>query len=123
MKKILLVEDQKFLIEPLTQELQAANFEVIQAFDGKQGLDLAISTHPDLILLDIIMPVMDGITMLKNLRLDDWGKTAQVIILTNLTNPEMLESARTENVADYLIKSNWEMKDVVNMAKQLLNVS
>lgn len=123
MKKILLVEDQKFLIEPLTKYLSDAGFEVLQAFDGAEGLKSATDNHPDLILLDIIMPVMDGITMLKKLREDEWGKTAKVIVLTNLTNSESLESAKGANVADFLVKSNWRMEDLVTMAKQLLEVN
>lgn len=112
----------KFLIEPLTKHLSDAGFKVLQAFDGAQGLESATANHPDLILLDIVMPVMDGITMLKKLREDDWGKTAQVIILTNLTNSEVLESAKGANVADFLVKSNWKMEDLVTLAKQLLEV-
>lgn len=122
MKKILVVEDQKLLMQALVNSLNKADFEVIEAEDGQEGLEMAIQHHPDLILLDIIMPVMDGLTMLKKLRQDKWGETAKVVILSNLTNTESLETAKQENVADYLIKSNWKLDDVVIKSKETLGL-
>ena len=73
-KKILIVEDEGLLLEILETKFKKECFEVITARDGQAGLELALSQHPDLILLDIIMPKMDGMTMLKHLRADSVGK-------------------------------------------------
>ena len=88
MYKILIVEDDQSLLQALTLRLERENFKIISARDGEDGLEQAKNLHPDLILLDIIMPRMDGITMLKKLRTDEWGKKVSVIILTNLSDAE-----------------------------------
>ncbi len=113
MKRILIVEDQEFLIKILSDFLIKNNFEVLEARNGQEGLEIAKQQHPDLILLDIIMPIMDGITMLKKLREDEWGKIAKVIMLTNLSSSEALESSNKEHVLEYLIKAEWKLEDVV----------
>ena len=86
-KKILIVEDEASLRKALVEKFQREGFETFLAFDGVEGLDQAERIQPDLILLDIIMPKMDGMTMLKKLRESgDWGKQVPVIILTNLSS-------------------------------------
>ena len=122
MKKILLVEDQEFLMKALSDTLVREGFEVLKAYDGAEGLEMAKKNQPDLILLDIIMPVMDGITMLKKLREDAWGKTAKVIILTNLSSSQAMEASKGANVEEYLIKSNWKLEDVVRISKETLEI-
>src|SRR3989344_1728070 len=84
MKKILIVEDELAYLELLKSQLTQKGYSVIEAENGKKGLETAKKEKPDLILLDIRMPVMDGITMLDLLRKDEYGKSAKVIILTNL---------------------------------------
>ncbi len=83
MKKILIIEDELAYVSLLRDTL-AKTYQVIVAKNGKEGLEYAIKEHPNLMLLDIKMPVMDGMTMLGKLRKDAWGKTAKVILLTNL---------------------------------------
>jgi len=75
---------------------------------------------PALILLDIIMPRMDGITMLQKLRKTDWGQNIPVIILTNLSSPVQESAANNLNVADYLVKTDWKLSDVTNKVKKML---
>ncbi len=84
--KILIVEDDLDLLEVLRKKFTLEKFQVSQAPDGKIGLEEALRNHPDLILLDILMPVMDGMTMLGKLREDSWGKEVPVILLTNLSD-------------------------------------
>jgi two-component system chemotaxis response regulator CheY len=93
MNTILIVEDELPLRKILKDELIAAGFNVLEAKDGVEGLDVALKNHPDLILVDILMPKMDGITMLKQLREDPLGKKIQVMILSNLSDPASISAA------------------------------
>ena len=113
MKKVLIVEDEKVLLAALTASFKRTEIKVLTAQDGDQGLHVALQKHPHLILLDLVMPKMDGITMLHKLRKDDWGKDVKVIILTNLTDQKKAAEAARDNVYDYFIKSNWNIKDVI----------
>ena len=110
---ILVVEDERLLIKALGDKLRLEGFEVLEAHNGKEGLALAIEKHPDLILLDIIMPVMDGISMLQELRKDEWGKYASVLMLTNLTDADKTEESLKNGAFDYLIKADWKLGDLV----------
>ena len=116
-KKILIIDDNKDLLKILTNALHGENLTVLQAEDGEDGLKMAIAEHPDLILLDIVMFKMDGITMLQKLRKDEWGRNAQVMILTNLMDAEKIDSAMSEGVYDFLVKSNWSLPDLVQKIK------
>ncbi|MBI3485523.1 response regulator [Candidatus Daviesbacteria bacterium] len=116
-KKILVVEDEQILRQALIGKLTHEGFSVQMASDGEEGLRSALSEHPDLILLDIVMPTMDGVTMLKKLREDDWGQKANVIILTNLSDAEKMEESLKAGVHDYLIKADWKLEDLVEKIK------
>ena len=83
MKKILIIEDELAYVRVLRDSLEPT-YEVSDAQDGEEGLTMAIKEKPDLILLDIRMPKMDGMTVLREIRKDAYGKTAKVILLTNL---------------------------------------
>jgi CheY-like chemotaxis protein len=120
MKKILIIEDETVLIKILEEKLVAEKLKVLKAKNGKEGLATALAEKPDLILLDIVMPVMDGIAMLKKLRKDPWGETAKVIILTNLINDETISKSEKLNVSNYLIKSDWKLVDLVDKVKKQL---
>ncbi len=120
--KILIVEDETALSTALKNEFKTNDkLKVHTARDGGEGLDLAKSEHPDLILLDIIMPVVDGIEMLKRLREDEWGKTARVVMLTNLDPNDLLDANINEyNVSEYIVKSEHELEDIVRKVKKIL---
>ena len=119
-KTILIVEDEKPLRDALSSKLTHEGFSILQAGDGKEGLKIALQIHPDLILLDIILPVMDGITMLKQLRQDEWGKDAKIIILTNLSDEARISEGFDNAVFDYLIKTDWKLEELVGKIKQKL---
>ena len=121
-KIILIVEDEVSLRDALRDRLVHEGFTALEARNGEEGLAVAIHEHPDLILLDIIMPVMDGMTMLQKLRQDPWGKDARVIILTNVNELEKVSQAVGEKAFDYIIKSDEKLKDVVAMVRQRLGV-
>ena len=122
MKKILIIEDEEPLINALYDKFTGSGFEVIKAKDGQEGYASAIKFHPDLILLDIIMPVMDGMSMLEKLRLDPWGKDVKVILLTNLSDPGKIKQSLGKGVRDYLIKSDWKLEDIVKKVREKLDI-
>lgn len=119
-KKILIVEDEKPMRKVLTDSFLAEGFSIIEAEDGIEGLKMAFKERPDLILLDLVMPKMDGIEMLKKLREDEWGKNALVIVLTNLGDTDKIVEATKCGAFGYLVKTNWRMKDVVKKVKDCL---
>src|SRR4051812_26570151 len=95
-KSILFVEDEIAQREPLVEMLSGSGFTVFQAADGKQGLELALKEHPDLILLDLIMPEMDGVSFMKTLRQDPWGTNVPLIMFTNVS-PDTENTIHTIN--------------------------
>lgn len=119
-KKILIVEDETSLRGALREKLSLEGFTVLEAKNGKEGLAVALREHPELILLDIIMPVMDGMTMLKKLRRNDWGKSVKVILLTNLSGGEMVANAIEQGSHEYLVKSDWKIEDIVDKVRRYL---
>ena len=121
-KKVLVVEDETPLRDALESKFELDGFSVTVAQDGEEGLKLALKNHPDMILLDIIMPKMDGLTMLKQLRENAWGKTVKVIIITNLASWDETHKAVNYNIHEYLVKSDWKIEDVVKMVKKKLDV-
>jgi CheY-like chemotaxis protein len=123
-KKILTIEDEKPMLDAVSDTLKQHGFSVLEADNGKDGLDIALKEHPDLLLLDIFMPKMDGLTMLEKLRSDGWGHDVPVIILTNL-NPDADQTIRSileHKPAFYLIKSNVTLEAIVSKIKEVLNM-
>ena len=122
-KKILIievVEDDAPLLSVLSERFKGEGYSVVTAMTGEEGLALALKNKPDLILLDIVMPKMDGITMFKKLRQDPWGKKANVILLTNLSADDKITKAVTElEPSYYLIKTDWKLDDIVEKVKSL----
>lgn len=119
-QKVLVVDDDENLRLALTDKLAIEGFEALEAKDGKEGLDKALEIHPDLILLDVMMPVMNGLDMLKALRGDEWGKKVKVIMLTVLENAESVAEAMSGGSFTYLIKTNLNAEEIVNKVKEAL---
>ena len=117
---ILIVEDDIHHLTALKDKFFNEGFTVLETRDGQEGLTSALTNHPDLILLDIIMPIMDGMTMLDNLRLDPWGKSVPVVLLTNLSEADKVAASLRQGVYDYLIKSDWKLEDIVKKVKTKL---
>lgn len=119
--KILIVEDNKSLQESLWQKLKQLGYEVFIASDGEEGLALSLEQKPDLILLDILMPKMNGDEMLEKLREDSWGKKANVLILTNVgDDDDMMQKISSYNPSYYLLKANNSLDELTNKIKELL---
>ena len=119
-KTILVVEDEISLLNALRDKLTREHFAVLEAKNGEEGLEVALREHPDLILLDIVMPKMDGMTVLRKLREDLWGKSAKVIILTNLSDKEKMAEALEQKLHKYLVKSDWKIEEVVAKVREQL---
>ncbi|MEI7791958.1 MAG: response regulator [Candidatus Berkelbacteria bacterium] len=120
--KILVVEDEQTLRDAIVTVLSAKNFLAIEAVNGKDGVEKALSEHPDLILLDLVMPVMDGMTALKEIRKDKWGADVPVVILTNLsaTDENLVTDIVTHKPLEYLVKADWKIHDVVDKVEKIL---
>ena len=112
---ILIIEDEKSLRSAIVDILRLKGFVPLEAKNGKEGVKLALSKRPDCILLDLIMPEMDGVTALKKIRESKWGKNVPVIILTNLSNGFV-----DDPTTHYLIKSDWKLHDVVRKIEEIL---
>lgn len=122
-KTVLVVEDEQPLRKALADILFFEGFNVLFAGDGEQGLAMAKKYHPDLILLDLVMPIMNGQTMHEKLRaLDAWGATVPVYLLTNIDDRAALADMLKDHNTDYLVKSNWVLEDVVLRIKGRLGL-
>jgi DNA-binding response OmpR family regulator len=121
MKKILIVEDELAYLKLLKSQLTEKGYEVSEAVNGKKGLEAAKKEKPDLILLDIRMPVMDGMTMLGLLRKEEWGKKMNVIILTNLEpDDKILGNVITDEPSYYFVKSDIQLGELLAKIKNLV---
>ncbi|HSW47810.1 MAG TPA: response regulator [Candidatus Saccharimonadales bacterium] len=124
-KIILIVEDEAPLLQAMRETFLENGYKVDNAKNGVEGLELAQRDRPDLIILDVLMPEMDGMTMIQSLRKEPWGVNVPVIILTNV-NPEsnkILDSIIKSKPAYYLIKSNVDLADIVEKVKSVLENS
>lgn len=122
-KKILVIEDEVSQRKALVDKFTREGFDVLEAKDGKEGLSVALKEQPHIILLDIVMPKMDGMAMLKKLRQEnEWGKSVPVILLTNLSSDDdkILKGVSEDLPAYYLVKSDWAIDDVVKKVKERL---
>jgi CheY-like chemotaxis protein len=119
-KNILVVDDDDNLRLVLVDKLNISGFNAVGATNGKEGLEKALKTHPDVILLDILMPVMDGWEMLGRLREDEWGRKAKVIMLTVVEDAEAVARAIQDGSFTYLIKTNQSIDEIVEKIEDML---
>jgi len=123
-KIVLITEDEKVLRETLHSGLEGENITVVEARNGQEGLDLSLSLHPDIILLDLIMPKMDGLTMLEKIRKDDWGQKVPVILLTNLTSSDEQRNSDMARLTPtyYFEKTEIGIEQIIEKIKEILKV-
>ncbi len=120
MKKILLIEDEQALQKTVGDRLSQEGYEIISALDGEIGLNLANAKKPDLILLDLILPKIQGLDVLKKLKETKETKEIPVIILTNLEEMEKINKALELGATAYLVKANYSLEELVEKIKNLL---
>ena len=121
MKTILIVEDEPLLSSALSLSLSKDGFQILTAVNGNEALNLVNTNKPDLILLDIIMPGISGIDVVKQLKTDQQLNTIPIIILTNLADKDTETTARNLGVVDYLIKAEYPLSDIANKIKTFLS--
>ena len=117
---VLLVEDEKMLAEMYATKFSMEGFSVEKAYDGQQGVDLAKQVKPDIILLDVIMPKIDGFGALKMLKQDPALKNIPVIMLTNLGQEDDVKKGKELGAVDYFVKSNHSPSEIVEKIKAIL---
>ncbi len=120
---ILIVEDEVSLRNALCMKFKREGFSVIDAKDGEIGLAVSLKKTPDIILLDMVMPKLDGMAMLKKLRIEnEWGKTVPVTLLTNLgaDDEHRNKTISKDPKMHYLVKSDWTIGDLVEMVRETL---
>ena|SRR5215469_9467805 len=121
MNTILIVEDDKILLDMYADAFKHNGFTIIIAEDGKKGLDLALSEKPNIILLDLALPKIHGIEIMKSIRIDTWGKTVPIIVLTNLNvDGKILEAITRYNPVYCLLKANTTPEEVISKAKEVI---
>lgn len=116
-KRILLVEDEAPAALVLSKALEHEGYAVTVAANGVIGLEQALSLHPDLILSDLKLPFLGGMDMIREIRKDEWGKTAEVIILTNISDVKTIEEAMAQEAFFYIVKGDTSMAEVVNKVR------
>jgi len=119
-QKILLVEDDKFLGKMLGKMLESHNYEVVLAGNGREGLLKASNSNPNLILLDIMLPDIDGFDVLETIKQDEKIKKIPVIIISNLGQPEDIQQGKSLGAKDYLVKSDLSLDEVVAKVRKHL---
>ena len=119
--KIAIVEDDIAIVQMYRMKFEAEGYDVASAGDGKQGLELIEDFKPDIVLLDLMMPVMGGAEMLEEMRKTDWGKDLKVIILTNMGESEAPENIKDLNVEEFIVKADMTPKQVAERVKQTLD--
>jgi len=120
LNKILIVEDDEFLLQMYAAKLELENFSVYTAVTGTQGLKVAQKELPDLILLDLNLPEMDGFSVLQFLKKEDKTKNIPVLVLTNFAQKENIDRCLDLGAEDYLIKAHFVPSEVIEKIKNIL---
>ena len=120
MKTILFIEDESALQATLGEILRQEKYDVLSAMDGETGLNMAKTKNPDLILLDLILPKMNGFEVLKKLKSDPETEAIPVIVLTNMENIETVEQAIEEGATTYLLKAQYSPTEILAKVKSIL---
>ena len=119
-KKILIIEDEVYLSEMYKMKFEFEGYIVLVAKDGQEGIDSTLSDKPDIILLDLVMPVKDGYQVLKELKENDETKKIPVLILSNLGQVDEIKKAMNDGADKYLIKANITPEQLVKEVKNAL---
>lgn len=120
-KKIAIIEDDDAISQMYSFKFKAEGFEVESAENGIKGLELAEKMKPDIILLDLMMPEMNGDEMLAKMRETKWGSKIKVVVLTNLGEEEIPESVKHLGVLDIIVKAQYTPSQVIDLVKKLLS--
>jgi len=120
MKKILIVEDDQFLMDIYATKLREEGFEVIEATNGEVALEKLRESQPDLILLDIILPIKEGFEILKEIKNDEKFKNLPVIIISNISQRDVIKKSLSLGAVKYLVKADYTPSQIVKEIKKIL---
>ena len=119
MKNILIIEDDAFLRDLISKKLSSADFSISEAIDGESAIAKIKEAKPDLILLDLLLPTMDGFEVLAKLKEDNMTSAIPVIILSNLGQKEEVDKGISMGATDYLIKAQFTPEEIVAKVKEI----
>ena len=119
-KKIAIIEDEQSLLWALCDQLECAEYEILTATDGKFGVEMVKKQKPDLILLDLVLPKMDGFSVLRALKKDPKTKKIPVVILSNLAQDSDKEKGLKLGAEKYLVKTEIKIEDLPKKIKEYL---
>lgn len=119
-KKILVIEDDKFLRELISQKLLNEGYDIAEAVDGEKGIESVKSEKPDLILLDLILPGIDGFEVLARIKSDPEISNVPVIVLSNLGQKDDIEKGLNMGAVDYLIKAHFTPAEIVEKIRAIM---
>lgn len=118
MKRVLIVEDEEFLIRALGDNLESEGFTVDMALNGEEAMDKIRKQRPDIILLDLLLPIKDGFYVLEELRKNPEWKLIPIIVLSNLDSDTEIKRALELGADDYFVKSQHPIEEVIDMIKE-----
>ena len=118
MEKILIIEDEKILVEMYKSKLEANNFEVISAFSSEEGIEILKKEKPDLVILDILLPKENGITFLEKIKKIKIIPGVRIVVFSNYDDPETRKKAFKLGVEDYLIKTQFTPREFLEKVKE-----
>lgn len=119
-KTILLVDDEQFIVVAYKDGLERAGYQVTIAHNGKEALDAFVTLKPDLVLLDLMLPIMNGFELLQSMKEDESLKHIPVLVLTNLSQPSDEAEARSYGVVDFMVKADVSLKDLLTRIDEIL---
>jgi DNA-binding response OmpR family regulator len=119
-KNILIVEDDKILRELISRKLEKENYRISAAIDGEEGLKKVKEEKPDIVLLDLILPGIDGFEVLERIKQDLEINKIPVVILSNLGQKEEIEKGLKLGATDYLIKAHFTLSEIVEKIRTIL---
>lgn len=118
--KVLMIEDDKFLCDLAAKKFSKEGFHVLVAMEGRRGIELAEKELPDVVLIDILLPGLDGFEVLKRLRRNPSFDNTRLIVLSNYGQAEELEKARALGADQFLIKADFTLDDILDAIKKVL---
>ncbi|MDD5606568.1 MAG: response regulator [Candidatus Pacebacteria bacterium] len=119
-KKLLIVEDDQFLRELVAKKIREENYEVVEASDGEEGLKKVKEAKPDLVLLDLMLPGIDGFHVLEQIKKDSEISKTPVIILSNLGQKEDIDKGMNLGAEDFLVKAHFTPGEIIEKVKIIL---
>ena len=118
--KVLIIEDDKFLRDLIFQKLAKEGFKTLGAVDGEEGLKLASTEVPHLILLDLLLPGVDGFEVLKRLKADKKTSSVPVVVLSNLGQKEDIDRAMKDGAEDFMVKAHFTPSEIIAKIRSII---